>query len=243
MTRLSGKGGVCINYGGGVNSTAILAMLCAGKFPDYEEPLIAFADTGAERPKTYEYLQYIKPIVQEYGYEIRIVQSSEGSLLDYCKEKAILPMRHLRWCTDRWKRKPLDDLRDGREYNIVIGIDAGEAHRANRWLNDPFARFPLIQKRMDRVDCIDTIKDMGWHVPVKSGCWFCPYEHMDAFKELKQDYPELFDSLCEMEQKTLVRLKDMRQKGWYDAKRPLKKAVEKRYPELCEGQMCLYCFG
>ena len=33
--------------------------------------------------------------------------------------------------------------------------------------------------------------------------------------------------------------------GWYDEKRPLKEAIEHRYPETCEGQstMCLYCYG
>lgn len=235
---------ICINYGGGVDSTAILAMLCNGEL-NYGKPLIAFADTGAERPKTYEYLEYIKPIITEYGFEITTVKSKEGSLLDYCLRPGaeILPMRCLRWCTDRWKRKPLDDYRKGKEYNIAIGIDSGEAHRANRWLHDEHALFPLIYANMDRAACHDKITDMGWKVPVKSGCWFCPYEKMDSFKDLKKEYPDKFKQLCDMEQTVLKRLDKIKQRGWYDDKRPLKEAVEYRYPETCEGQMCLYCYG
>lgn len=235
----------CINYGGGVNSTAILAMLCSGKLPKYGKPLIAFADTGAERPKTYEYFEYIKPILDEAGHRITTVQSKEGSLYEYCNRPGaeILPMRCLRWCTDRWKRKPLDDYRKGKEYFLAIGIDAGEQHRAARWMGDKHALFPLIDAGMDRGACVDAIKDMGWKVPIKSGCWFCPYEKMDSFKDLKKDYPDKFKDLCRMEQVVLARLNKIKQKGWFDEKRPLKEAVEYRYPETCEGQMCLYCYG
>ncbi len=40
-----------INIGGGVNSTAILALIKLGKL-SYENPRAMFADTGAEKPET-----------------------------------------------------------------------------------------------------------------------------------------------------------------------------------------------
>ena len=235
---------VCVNYGGGVNSTAVLALLCSDKL-HYKDPLIIFADTGAEYPQTYDYIKYIQPLLESHGHELITVKSKEGSLYDYCKNKKILPMRRLRWCTDRWKRKPLDDYRGKKEYKLVIGIDYGERHRAYRWLNDKDALFPLIYFGMNRVECIKIIEDVGWRVPTKSACWFCPYEKMSKFKELKQDNRELFDELCVMEQETLDRLEKTKMNGWFDQKRPLNEAVDYRYPEVVDGQesMCLYCMG
>ena len=43
-----------LSYGGGVNSTAIIALALLGEveMPDY----IVFSDTGAEWPHTYKYI-------------------------------------------------------------------------------------------------------------------------------------------------------------------------------------------
>lgn len=234
---------ICINYGGGVNSTAILSLMCQGKLK-YKNPLILFADTGAEKPETYAYLDYIQNEIKAHGYEITIVKSKEGSLLDYCKTNKILPMRHLRWCTDRWKRKPMEDYRKGRDYKLIVGIDYGERQRAYRWKNDGSTLFPLISLQYTRQDCIKEIEKIGWKVPVKSGCYFCPYAFKE-FRELKINHPDLFKEVCALESQTLERLSDMKAKGWYVESMPLDKAVEKRYPETCEGQetLCCYCMS
>jgi len=64
----------------------------------------------------------------------------------------------------------------------------------------------------------------------------------DVSKEgLKKDHPDLFKTLCDMEQDTLNRLKNMKNRSWYDEKRPLKEAIEHRYPATYERQICLYC--
>lgn len=236
-----------INYGCGVNSTAILAMMCLGEIK-ISNPIISFSDVGGEKTGTYDYLAYISEKIKEKGYVLNIVNSKEGSLLEYCRNKKILPMRRLRWCTDRWKKKPLNDYMDSikgdsEDYSILIGIDYGEQKRARRWMNDKHIIFPLIDLKMDRSACIDKIKQVGWKVPEKSGCYFCPYAKMSEFKQLKIDYPGLFEDLCDMERLTLERLSSSKMKGWYDQNRPLKKAVEHRYPELNEDQtdLCFHC--
>ena len=229
-----------INYGGGVNSTAILSLMCKKKLI-YENPIITLADTGAERPETYEYLPYIQEKLKKYGFKIRIVKSKEGTLTDYCKNKFILPMRRLRGCTDRWKRKPLEqNVKEGDL--TIIGIDYGERKRTWKWDGRPDVIFPLIDLKMDRKMCIDEIKSIGWKVPIKSGCWFCPFAKMAEFKELKLSNPDLFNELCEMEKVTLQKFSKTI-KGWYDQKRPLNKAVEHKYPETHKDQsgLCIYC--
>jgi hypothetical protein len=231
-----------ISIGAGVNSTAILALIKLGKL-QYENPIAMFADTGGEKPETYEYLAYLQTVSP---LPIQIIKGKEGSLWEYCKERKILPMRHLRWCSDRWKQKPLTNFRkanlDNREEFITImGIDYGEKHRINRWKGDIHAIFPLIDLQMDRKDCIAVIKQAGWKVPAKSGCFFCPNMKPMEFGELKIKYPDLFKELCELEKKVLGRFKEYKAEGWYNEKYPIPELVNRKCSATVEGQMCLYC--
>jgi len=125
---------------------------------------------------------------------------------------------------------------------VVMGIAFEEKHRANRWANDDDVEFPLIDMQIGREGCIALIKEVGWNVPVKSGCWFCPYAKMSEFAELKKTNPLLFSELCEMEKATLENLKhkDRNTKGWYGSQ-PIDKLVAMKHPEIDEEQMCLYC--
>ena len=80
-----------INYGGGVNSTAIVALLCMNRI-GYKKQFITFADTGGEQPETISYVEYLNKKLKEFDMEIITVKSKEGSLYDYCVNKKILPM-------------------------------------------------------------------------------------------------------------------------------------------------------
>ena len=64
--RLPSKNaGVVVCYGGGVDSTAMLiAMRDAGIRPD----LITFADTGAEKPETYEQVEKMNVWLLAQGF-------------------------------------------------------------------------------------------------------------------------------------------------------------------------------
>ena len=232
-----------INLGLGVNSTAILALIKLNKLK-LSNPICVFADVGAEKKETYEYLEFLKKVSP---LPINIVKSDEkaGSLLDYCKKNEILPQRFMRWCTDRWKRKPLEKFRksitgESEDYKIVIGIAYDESHRAKRWMNDKNALFPLIDLEMTRQDCIDVIKEVGWKVPVKSGCWFCPFAPLDEFVELKKNNRKQYEELCLLEKECLKKCKTI--KGWYNDKYPLNELLARKKPISCDGQMCLFCY-
>ena len=233
-----------LNIGLGVNSTAILALIKLGRLR-YDDAYAVFADVGAEKKETYEYLKFLKKVSP---LSIHIVKSNEkaGSLYDYCKKNDILPQRFMRWCTDRWKRKPLEKFRKSiikkgdENYKIVIGIAYDESHRARRWMNDKNALFPLINLRMTRKDCIDVIKEVGWKVPCKSGCWFCPFAPLEEFAQLKKNDRKTYDELCEMERIVLKKCKKV--KGWFNDKYPLDELLKRKKSWSCDGQVCLYCF-
>ena len=180
-----------LSYGGGVNSTAILALCKLGElpWPDY----IVFSDTGAEWSYTYSYLDYIDRELEKEGQFITYLTggNKDMTLIEFCEIKRFIPSRMNRWCTDYWKKVPVNRFAKAvGSTEEWIGIDHGEAHRAEGKYKGKV--FPLIEKEMDRHKCISAIKSVGWGIPQKSGCFICPYQKKRQWIDLKKKYPDLF---------------------------------------------------
>ena len=184
-----------LSYGGGVNSTAIIALAILKEIPmpDY----IVFSDTGCEYPFTYKYLDYM----QDEGIEIYCLTggTKDMTLLDFCNEKKFIPSRMNRWCTDYWKKTPVTRFaKSFDEHEMIIGIDSGEAHRAEK-RKVKNTRFPLIELGINRNKCKEIIRSVGWGVPQKSGCFICPYQRKRQWIELKKNYPDLWKIAIDLE--------------------------------------------
>lgn len=79
----------------------------------------------------------------------------------------------------------------GAEAELWLGISMDEAERMkpnpvphfhNRW--------PLIEMRMTRQDCINYLQDHDLPVPNKSSCIRCPYHNDAHYLEMKQERPK-----------------------------------------------------
>jgi hypothetical protein len=186
-----------LSFGAGVNSTAALILLK----PRY----LIFADTGDEYPETYEYIKdYVRPFLSSYGGRLTVVRNeSYRRLRDQAFSEKIIPVRMYRWCTDKWKIRP---IREYLKQNLLlpcrqmIAIDAGEAHRAKpsdraEITND----FPLVEHDIDREQCLLIIEKNGWPPPPKSGCFYCPFQAKRQWIALKRNHPELFKIAVKME--------------------------------------------
>ena len=82
-------------------------------------------------------------------------------------------------------------VKKGVEVESWLGITLDEVQRMkpsrHRWLCH---RWPLIEKRMTRADCVHWYKQRGRPVPRKSSCRRCPF-HSDAYwLDMKQNQPE-----------------------------------------------------
>lgn len=113
------RGPVIVNYGVGVDSTAVLIeMHRLGIVPD----AIIFADTGGEKPETLAYLQYIRPWLRSVGFpDVKVLKRFEhckhgrsrttGKLTTYetlqeeCDQKHMLPSLAFggHSCSIKWK--------------------------------------------------------------------------------------------------------------------------------------------
>jgi len=184
-----------LSFGAGVNSVALLVLRKLGKVQfDY----VAFADTGAEHPETYEYIEKVCiPLCKEVG--VSFVRVGSPTLYEDYYEKKIIPFRMFRSCTDRYKIRPIRKWIEANlgEATIIIGIDAGESHRAR--YSEGFS-YPLIEMDIDREGCQRIIEGNGYPLPIKSGCYFCPFTNLEGWTNLYNNHNDLFRMAEQFEQ-------------------------------------------
>jgi 3'-phosphoadenosine 5'-phosphosulfate sulfotransferase (PAPS reductase)/FAD synthetase len=134
-----------LSYGGGVNSTALAVLMLRGAFPQYVPWRILFADTGDERPETYEYIrEHFIPYLQLHGKELEICYPTE-TVLDRWERLRVTGSRIIRACTENGKIVPMSRYRaEHGDGPVLLGIDASESHRR------PDDIRPLVDANIDR---------------------------------------------------------------------------------------------
>ena len=185
-----------LSYGAGVNSTALAILLINNGWKGD----IVFADTGAEWPDTYCFMDYFEnEWLKPRGFEIVRLRGKPwqtylngASLIDYCEYASIIPLAAVRWCTMRWKVQPLE--RYAKDQPFMLGIAAEESHRQADSIR------PLVDWKIDRDACQDVIDTELTSTPRKSGCWICPFQRDSQWRELWERYPKLFDRALKLEQ-------------------------------------------
>lgn len=202
---------IMVSYGAGTNSTAMLVeMVSRGEHVD----VIIFADTGGERPETYEYVELFSAWLVTHGMPAITVVTKGGrieTLEANCLRMKMLPSvaYGFKSCSQKYKIEPQEKFANnwqpakdawtaGDKVIKCIGYDAGEPHRAKfdedkkyRW------RYPLIEWDMGRDECIASIRTAGLPLPGKSSCFFCPNSKIPEILALP---PELKLRAIEMEQ-------------------------------------------
>jgi 3'-phosphoadenosine 5'-phosphosulfate sulfotransferase (PAPS reductase)/FAD synthetase len=188
-----------LSFGAGVNSTALMLYLL-DKGVGFES---VFVNHGTDYPETYEYVQYLK----DNGYRITVIKPNfEGfdNLYEYCRARKFLPSLQKRWCTYRFKLKPIRDYVE-RPCTMFIGISFDEKDRAKpkehyyKKSNSIRVEYPLIDAQITREDCKKIILSHGLKVPPKSGCWICPAQTHRQIIQLYVHHPDLFQKVVDLE--------------------------------------------
>ena len=112
----------------------------------------------------------------------------------------MIPSRRQRWCTDKFKVRVINQYIKKPCFSL-IGFSVEEAHRAKiSTENGVENRFPLLELEINRDECKKNIKDYGLPVPIKSGCWFCPFQRIGQWKKLRREHPDLFCKAQQLEE-------------------------------------------
>jgi hypothetical protein len=231
---------IVVAYGAGVNS---LAMLIGMYERSIKPDLILFADTGAEKPHTYDHILAVQQWLLSIRWpQIQIVKKIDknGQVLtieQHCIKHNSLPSiaYGFKSCSLKFKVAPQDKFMNSNEAakkvwagggKVVkfIGYDFNESRRVERSieLSKTEKKYkyehPLFDWGWDRDNCIDAIKRKGLPVVGKSACYFCPSSKINEIRQLKEQYPELAIRALEIEkQANLTTVKGLgRRFAWSD---------------------------
>lgn len=185
-----------LNLGWGIQSFTLAAMVALGEL----EPIDAaiHADTTHERSATYAFAERWTLWLVERGVNVVTVcdykaaaEVWNGKMIPAFTDNGSKGQA-FRTCTERWKIRPirrwLQAHRNGERVEQWIGISLDEAERMKpsdtKYIT---CRWPLIEKRMSRNDCINWLQYHGLEVPIKSSCVFCPYHNRRAWFDMKSE--------------------------------------------------------
>lgn len=184
-----------LSFGGGVNSVAMM-LLFLDEGVEFEAVYVWMPDW----PETHEYLM----MLEDNRYPITVIMAhkrKQFNLYDRCVFHKMMP-GFKRWCTVDFKVETLRKYYQ-RPCFEMVGIAMEESRRAVLRCEDGIERrYPLIERELSRTDCINIIKAHGLPLPIKSGCFFCPYQRQAQWKELRRKHPELFCKARELEKIT-----------------------------------------
>ena len=97
------------------------------------------------------------------------------------------------------------------EYNVIqcVGIAADEKKRIERKGNrEKNKRMPLVEWGWNEADCLKYCYEKGYDweglytIFDRASCWCCPLQSLENLRRLRIHYPELWDELKEMDDKT-----------------------------------------
>lgn len=130
------------------------------------------------------------------GHPVTVINVKHDECTDvysYYEKHAMLPMRKPRFCTKYFKIIPLEKYYS-RPCVELIGFDSSEDSRRQGMIEKDgvVQEYPLITAGIDRGGCEEIIKRHGLSVPMRSGCYICPFQGRKEWIELREKHPDLF---------------------------------------------------
>ena len=209
-----------LSLGAGTQSSALALMYENGELPNPPDYAI-FADTEAEPPEVTKWLKKLQTQITKFP----ILTRSRGNLVEDTLSEgrsSAIPFFMLnpdgskgmgkRQCTADYKinvvykaireilgYKPRQKMRH--TVDMIMGISIDEPDRIalprQRWQRN---EYPLIDKKIDRKQCIEYVERLGLGTPPRSACFMCPFRSNKEWGEMKKTNPELFERACQYDE-------------------------------------------
>jgi len=194
-----------LSLGWGIQSWTMAAMIALGELEPVD--FAVHSNTTWDRESTYDFEKQHTQWLVEHGINVVTVRAenpqpvTDGGIVvipafNTPTDKGHSQIR--RRCTNDWKIKPLRDfIRAELERRNIdktpavveqwLGISFDEFQRAkDADVKYILHRYPLLEKKMTRNDCIQWLIKNNLPSPGKSSCTFCPYHSMDEWKRIKR---------------------------------------------------------
>jgi hypothetical protein len=261
------------SYGGGVQSTAALVLAARGDI-DYSTFLFANVGDDSEHPDTLAYVHDIAmPYAISNGIVLREIQriptrGRSANKIETIYQRVMTSRSQVipgylatsgapgnRSCTTDFKirtiarvQKELGATPDNPAVvGLGISIDEYQRMRTDSGIAWQILEYPLIDLRLTRADCRRIIVEAGLPVPPKSACYFCPYQSLRRWRDMKEHRPDLFANAVALEQRMLTIAAERNDAIYLTSKLiPLEQAVAGTQHELdldtddaCESGFCM----
>ena len=179
---------------------------------------IIFLDTRMEFPQMYEHIKKVEKYINRSITVLKAENSFEYMMFDYVKTRGknkgekgySWPDFRNRWCTSYLKKQVIKRyLKRYIDDEIIefhgIAVDEGERLNKNKEKN---VRYPLaewgITEKMALEYCYN--KGFNWEGLYENfdrvSCWCCPLKNLKELKTLYSKYPELWEKLKRMDNRT-----------------------------------------
>lgn len=201
-----------LSLGWGVQSMTLAVMAALGELEPIDVAL--HSDTGYESKLTYEFAEKWTPWLEAHGVRVVTVKPEKNDLFTVRKTGklfCIIPAYYgrsdgyagmtRRQCATNWKidpqRKWISQNRNKKPVEQWMGISLDEVVRMRQsYVKYITNRYPLVEKRMKRGDCIVWLDRHGIEIPPKSACVFCPYHSLSSWRQTKnvpEDWSRVVD--------------------------------------------------
>lgn len=217
-----------VSLGAGLQSSTMLLMAAHREIGPKPRWAI-FSDTGWEPREVYQHLDWLKKEAGRFGIEVirtskgNIKEDLIRAAID--KSRSANPPMYLknpdgskagllpRGCTTEYKIDPIKRLTRQllgykprerlNKHEVVrwLGISTDEIYRMKS-SNESWEvlQYPLIEKGMNRLDCVNWMTNKGYPIPPKSSCIGCPYHSDDMWRHIKLTAPDEFQEAVEFEE-------------------------------------------
>ena len=237
---------VYLSMGWGIQSWTLAAMIALGELPPID--LAIHADTGHEAQGTYEHARKWTPWLEQRGLPVVTIHPENNQVVreGWGTSTSIqipaftlgkLTAQHgsiSRQCTKHWKIMPIRRclrslLPPGNPpRGAVHSLQGISLDECSRMRDSDVAyivnRYPLVERRMTRTDCIAWLQQHNLDVPPKSACVFCPYHNLREWRGLKEQGGPDWQHAVETD--NLVRdQRDLHQLFVHPARMPLEQAI------------------
>lgn len=205
-----------ISLGAGVQSSCMALMAAAGEITPMPTCAI-FADTQAEPESVYKWLDWLEkelpfPVhrvtkgnLTEVALTLRTKRDGTGTW-----SKSVIPAfiknpdgsrgTMQRQCTYDYKVLPLtrEAIRVMKQHKVGgvvqwIGISLDEVQRMKPSRDKRIEnRWPLIEGRISRADCLRWMERSGFPTPPRSACVYCPFHSDNEWRRLRDKEPKAF---------------------------------------------------
>jgi hypothetical protein len=171
------------------------------------------ADTTWEREITYQFAEEQTPWLEAHGVKVVTVSSKRAHTIVHHSQKStgryiLIPAytanmqgndgQIKRQCTGSWKIEPqekhinalLRELKIKKAPGLVekwLGISQDEWQRAKHSNKAHVThRYPLLEMKMTRADCLAWLSAHSLPIPGKSACVFCPLHNKRTWQDMKR---------------------------------------------------------